>query len=1705
MNPTTKPREEPLHAYEDARVTSTVYSHYGIDTTNYNAINWIEDKTVIIPGGKFIIFLDIQSGDVEYQVGPPDGGVGTVAVHPSQKFFIVGERRPSDPQVCAYSWPKKELIHCFKGGATIGFCASCFDAEGSRMATVGSFPDFTLVIWDWIHRNMILRCKCFGSDISTVRFSGYDNSLLVTSGSGHIKFWTMAKTFTGLKLQGTLGKFGRLEISSVTGFAVLPDGKVISGSESGCLLLWEGDLVKCSFVKEVLKNGGEDRGAFQQLAYNYVPAHTGAINCVCLVHDGKVVVTAGDDGYIRYWSREEMDVAEGDGLPPLYAPKLLLEVCVGSTLRIRSMTLCASINVWCIFDSQGVICTCAFPTLKEIIDGVQAGSQEQEWPAIQFNGGGIMCSTISSVDHTIVTGGADGVIRLIDYAVGREKFHRRWAPLAAPGNPVAFVEYFRTHLFQNVFIVGFENGTVQLMKRDAKEFRLLGTWKPHSCGLFTVAISMDESRLATVSKNGTVFFFEVIENKESLKPIGFCKSPLPSPLCAVWDEYDDDPGCCLGFEGGEIISLSFPKEGQVNQDVCFEFICRYTLIGVRQRRLPPQRDENDPQLEEEENLLEEKDNGPWAVVFMKRVNSQKVAIGFRKEELVYMYQLTIRYPGALALPALPPTGVEPPNYVEEPGENLCYRNMLPVSAFLDRNRNELLIVCHQSNVILRNLSDSNANSSLVTLVEQSHDSTRSPCSTTSAFTSFDGTMIVTTGMDGLVVGLLRDGCDPPSVTSLSENHRLPLAILFAEEEEAPWPVLSIQEQKEEDDKAREEAENQRKKNLFLGKVRTLHEKLIELLGRNEKLPFPIKLLPEELEIDPTLNDRLEENKMKRIEDARKPYILETARENIRTRKIRNRYVDCLIFDRFVVKSFDHAFYVSSFRTLHPGEAICRLRTAIKGLEDSVSESDLEDDENDNEKGQHQKSVAEVPEITQDLVHFKNEDEKLGLSHMSASIKQQLNKLDERRRERQERFNGYQALLRRQPNSEEDSKELQRLRDHDIKVRGECVLRTDPRYKGKPEFAPTATCKLERTIYLIEYLVERRKAFNHKLLKMRDVKEEKIKLLNKIRSRIAELNEALNDHSVEALPLCLEADEEPEKRYSAEVDGLASFSREREEERIREEQAKKAQRGFGADLAGVGGKKSSSEVRESVTHSFSQVHGSRQSIFNASANRDRLDAELKTKLENIKPSEIEEEEREICRAEYLSERSQLVDESRSISAQFDRELKELVFERAAVDADICLADSRLLLLFREYQLLLVFRKRDKELLHDLKDTKRAREKYRNQIALHKSEISKIAQSMEVINERLRQANQEAEAYLQENCPVDKLSYIMKVYYRQIKRKKNVIDDEDNDDITSDDDEDFEIDDGIGEEICPNNCDYKVWENMLRLREIRLDITDELSESKDNQEILQKKKEDSETQVDFLVQKLKQCQKEKELLEAEKRKELNMLNAVVSLQCHQVKVLDENRMCPGDLHRDPVLVIADHELARLDHRISELAIEKRQRREEIASMGKEHQEFQEQRKRMQKIHDDWDSKVHEVMMLKFGQRVDLELLESCGTSRAIEAKKEQLRNVELKWERDIRKYEAKIAALRDRLQEAIIDNTHLLQDYSTYERERQSLDGELSAATKKTIQRYRGARVATVKDRLNLRHLILAQQQEMDALNAEIIMLRRKGGHAYTVDY
>lgn len=90
----------------------------------------------------------------------------------------------------------------------------------------GGEPDYTLTLWDWQKSEIALKCKSYNRDVYNVTISPSLPRYLVTSGSGHIKFWKISKTFTGLKLKGDIGRFGQTEISDIVGIYIMPDGKV---------------------------------------------------------------------------------------------------------------------------------------------------------------------------------------------------------------------------------------------------------------------------------------------------------------------------------------------------------------------------------------------------------------------------------------------------------------------------------------------------------------------------------------------------------------------------------------------------------------------------------------------------------------------------------------------------------------------------------------------------------------------------------------------------------------------------------------------------------------------------------------------------------------------------------------------------------------------------------------------------------------------------------------------------------------------------------------------------------------------------------------------------------------------------------------------------------------------------------------------------------------------------------------------------------------------------------------------------------------------------------------------------------------------------------------------------------------------------------------------------------------------------------------
>ena len=69
-------------------------------------------------------------------------------MHPEKNYVSICEKGDS-PNVYIYSYPDLKLYRILRKGTERSYSNADFSMTGSMLATVGSFPDYLLCIWDW--------------------------------------------------------------------------------------------------------------------------------------------------------------------------------------------------------------------------------------------------------------------------------------------------------------------------------------------------------------------------------------------------------------------------------------------------------------------------------------------------------------------------------------------------------------------------------------------------------------------------------------------------------------------------------------------------------------------------------------------------------------------------------------------------------------------------------------------------------------------------------------------------------------------------------------------------------------------------------------------------------------------------------------------------------------------------------------------------------------------------------------------------------------------------------------------------------------------------------------------------------------------------------------------------------------------------------------------------------------------------------------------------------------------------------------------------------------------------------------------------------------------------------------------------------------------------------------------------------------------
>jgi len=308
--------------------------------------------------------------------------------------------------------------------------------------------------------------------------------------------------------------------------------------------------------------------------------------------------------------------------------------------------------------------------------------------------------------------------------------------------------------------------------------------------------------------------------------------------------------------------------------------------------------------------------------------------------------------------------------------------------------------------------------------------------------------------------------------------------------------------------------------------------------------------------------------------------------------------------------------------------------------------------------------------------------------------------------------------------------------------------------------------------------------------------------------------------------------------------------------------------------------------------------------------------------------------------------------------------------------------------------------------------------------------------------------------------------------------------------------------------PPGCDVQVYESVIDLREKRLDMEEALQDIQKAVEELKKTHKNLLNDEKRIDKEQKQTDAEIQQFQTDKQRKLNQVQIVFALRLSQVQCLSDEDGGAGASERLPPelnkhVVFTQDGLHKLMSRITEL-------RQEIREVKAGHKQLQrdfrvrkkEKNSAMQHI-EDLQAKFQDIQMLKFGQVVDLDVIERSAPDKIVQDLRERSLTVEgdnrqkvIEWEKRIEKQKKEMAKLT-------CENTSLMEQIVSMGYSQMQLDAALNARIANvTVNDTEPLVELREMEQERMKDLLALQSKEIATLQAEINLFRKKGGHIYT---
>jgi len=232
-----------------------------------------------------------------------------------------------------------------------------------------------------------------------------------------------------------------------------------------------------------------------------------------LLQDEDYYVTAGADGFIKWWRISDIDQAEAEeGLDFAISPTKEIQITEGEDGKNPAyiVHMIRADAKWYIQDAYGRIYM--MPRDSDVYQVVY-----------EFNQGAINDVAISPQHNYALTLGENGLVKTWDYVAKNVAYQSHYA---GGGTCLEHMPNSDGNKGR-ICAAGFDNGIVRILGITADGIQLLTAFKAHDDAVVKIKYTQDMKMLVTASATGDVFFFESdgLTDVQKYRPI--CTLKLP--------------------------------------------------------------------------------------------------------------------------------------------------------------------------------------------------------------------------------------------------------------------------------------------------------------------------------------------------------------------------------------------------------------------------------------------------------------------------------------------------------------------------------------------------------------------------------------------------------------------------------------------------------------------------------------------------------------------------------------------------------------------------------------------------------------------------------------------------------------------------------------------------------------------------------------------------------------------------------------------------------------------------------------------------------------------------------------------------------------------------------------------------------------------------------------------------------------------------